>query len=105
MENLRAPQPCVPKGQDLEGYLPLARTLGASRLHRKISTTSMASGDKGRKVSLCTGDPHPSPRPGQGLRRAPGSILSTLHTVKVQATEWKWLTLTELLQRAPHALI
>ena len=66
MENLRAPQPYVPKGQDLEGYLPLARTLGASRLHRKISTTSMASGDKGRKVNLCTGDPPPQLSAGSG---------------------------------------
>lgn len=47
---------CHPVEPGPEGYSPLARTAGASRPHRKSSTTSMASGDRGREMILWVGD-------------------------------------------------
>lgn len=47
---------CHPVEPGPEGYSPLARTAGARRPHRKSSTTSMASGDRGREMIFWVGD-------------------------------------------------
>ena len=88
-------------------HLPLARIVGASRLHRKINTTSMASGDRGRKNDALG---RRIPTPTLSLTRGPVQLqlcspLSAHHMGQVPPTQQKQLTFIGLLQSVLLALI